>query len=86
MLDTARGQGFVQFAMIAPSTPVALNVTQPGQLTGPGTGNPSTTGQIAVAAAAAVPLVGLAVGAPVALLAALGGAAVFARRRRRRAA
>jgi hypothetical protein len=66
-LDSTRGQGFIQWQMTAPSPSTTTTYNQTGQLTGAGTGNPSTTGTITVAATVGTPMAdpeiaGLAVG------------------------
>lgn len=56
LVDTGRGQGFVQFVMTAPSPATTLVEPQTGGLTGTGTGDPTTTGTLTVAAVGGAPL------------------------------
>jgi len=82
-LDTARGQGFVQFAMTAPTTATPLTVQQTGSLTC--AGNPTTTGTISVAPIVGIPLANpTTLGIAAAALAMVGAATILSGRRRRR--
>jgi hypothetical protein len=49
-LDASRGQGFVQFEMTAPQVNASTTEQQNGGLTGSGTGDPTTSGSIIIAA------------------------------------
>jgi hypothetical protein len=56
LIDSSRGQGFVQFAMVAPSPDTTTTYHEDGQLNGAGTGNPTGSGTITVDAAVGTPL------------------------------
>lgn len=55
-LDTTRGQGFVQWSMTAPSPATTTTYTEDGQLSGAGTGDPTTSGTITIDASVGTPL------------------------------
>jgi hypothetical protein len=55
-LDTTRGQGFVQWSMTAPTPGTTTTYTEDGQLTGSGTGDPTTSGTITIDASVGTPL------------------------------
>jgi hypothetical protein len=83
LLDTTRGQGFVEFEMVAPSPDVTTTYPQDAGMTGTGTGSPADTGTITVEAFE-IPTVGswpLATG-----MAVVGGGGLALIRRRRDAA
>lgn len=48
LLDTSRGQGFVEYKMVAPAVTEAQAYNQSTTLTGTGTGNPSSNGSLTV--------------------------------------
>ena len=82
-LDTTRGQGFVQWSMTAPSPATTTIYTEDGQLTGSGTGNPTTSGTITVNASIGTPLGNpWVLGGGLGALALACGAYVVIRRRR----
>jgi hypothetical protein len=81
-LDTTRGQGFVQWSMTAPSPATTTVYTEDGQLTGSGTGDPTTSGTITIDASVGTPLANpLVIGGVAAGLGLVTAAIVFARRR-----
>jgi hypothetical protein len=80
LLDTTRGQGFVEFEIVAPSPDVTTTYPQDSGMTGTGTGSPADTGTITVEAFE-IPAVGswpLATG-----MAVVGGGGLALIRRRR---
>lgn len=80
--DTTRGQGFVQWSMKAPSPATTTTYTENGQLTGPGTGDPTNTGTITINASVGTPIGDAWVaGGVVAGLGIAAAAVVFVRRR-----
>jgi hypothetical protein len=83
IIDPTRGQGFVQWQMTAPSPATTTTYPEDGQLTGPGTGDPSTSGTITVNASVGTPLADpWVIGGGVALLGVAGATYVIVRRRR----
>lgn len=82
-LDTTRGQGFVQWSMTAPSPATTTTYTEDGQLTGSGTGDPSTSGTITIDASVGTPLANPWVLGGIAAGLGLAAAAVITVRRRR---
>lgn len=87
IIDTTRGQGFIQWSMKAPSPATTTVYTEDGQLTGTGTGNPTTSGTITINASVGTPLGDpLVLGGLGALVLGGGGLAVARRRRARTAA
>jgi hypothetical protein len=81
-LDATRGQGFVQWSMTAPSPAMTTTYTEDGQLTGPGTGDPSTSGTITINASVGTPLGNpFVIGGVVAGLGIAAAAIVYVRRR-----
>jgi hypothetical protein len=83
-LDTTRGQGFVQWQMTAPSPASTTVYTEDGQLTGTGTGDPTTSGTITIDASVGTPLANAWVLGGLVALVVLSGGGVFALARRRR--
>ena len=82
-LDPTRGQGFVQWSMTAPSPGVTTTYAEDGQLTGTGTGDPTTSGTITIDASVGTPLANpWVIGGGVGLVVVAGTAAVLIRRRR----
>jgi hypothetical protein len=82
-LDTTRGQGFVQWHMTAPSPATTTVYTEDGQLTGSGTGDPSTSGTITVDASVGTPLANpWVLGGGIGVLAVATAGFVMVRRRR----
>jgi hypothetical protein len=82
LVDTTRGQGFVQFDMTAPSPPTTTTYTEDGQLTGTGTGDPTTSGTITVDATTDTPLGNPWLAGGAAGIVAATGLALVTRRRR----
>ncbi|MFJ3176690.1 hypothetical protein ACIPJK_39065 [Streptomyces roseus] len=80
-LDATRGEGFVEYTMIAPVVPATQTFTQDSTLNGPGTGTPSSSGTVTVDPALAIPLVDGFVAGTAALAGALGAAWSGYRRR-----
>jgi hypothetical protein len=82
-LDTTRGQGFVQWSMTAPSPGTTTTYTEDGQLTGSGTGDPSTSGTITIDASVGTPLANpWVIGGGLGVLSLTGAVFVVTRRRR----
>ncbi|MFB7175967.1 hypothetical protein ACFCYM_34955 [Streptomyces sp. NPDC056254] len=80
-LDTTRGEGFVEFTMIAPTLTTTQTFPQDSMLNGAGTNNPASSGTVTVNPELAIPLIDEGVAAAVlftGLLAA--GVAVYRRR------
>jgi hypothetical protein len=84
LIDSTRGQGFVQFAMVAPSPAITTTYTEPGQVNGAGTGNPTTSGTITVDASLGTPLLSPWIGAGALLVVGVTGASRRTPRSRRR--
>jgi hypothetical protein len=84
LVDPSRGQGFVQFAVIAPSPPTTTTYTETGQVNGPGTGNPMTSSSITVDASFGAPIGSLSVAGGVGAAGLLAVTLNVARRRRPR--
>jgi hypothetical protein len=81
-LDTTRGQGFVQWSMTAPSPSTTTVYTEDGQLTGSGTGDPTTSGTITIDASVGTPLANpWVIGGVAAGLGLVAAAIVYVRRR-----
>jgi hypothetical protein len=85
-LDTTRGQGFVQWQMTAPSPATTTTYTEDGQLTGSGTGDPTSSGTITINASVGTPLANPWVLSGLGALALAGGGTFAVTRRRRTSA
>jgi hypothetical protein len=80
LVDPTRGQGFVQFAMTAPTVTSTITEPQTCGLTGAGTGNPTCTGNVTITATVGAPLLNLPVAVVALGLVGLIGLAVWYRR------